>query len=390
MIAIIGLWVSLLLIFVGVPSFYYLYLRKVSSRSWNLKIDPEYSPPATIIIPTHNEEKTIRLKLENLSKVNYPKEKMQIIIVDDASSDKTVEEATSFASNNNTLNIRILNQSVRSGKSNSLNIALKQAENDVIVMSDADAFWDPNILREALPYLADSSVGAVIGKQKILNSDNSWITQAEEQYLNFAFDVIRLGESKIHSTIIFHGSFAAYKKELLTEFNVETDDSGTALDIVQKGARTILAHNAICFDISPTTLKGLVSAKIRRASQLVQVWVKCFKLLVKGKLQLPKRIIIPEVFMYVVNPIIFFLLIITSIFVLFIYFPYSIILPLILFSAVLNPKIRLLLIEFIQSNCILLIALFSCILGKKFIAWNPLEESRSILTRKLLEDKNLI
>jgi cellulose synthase/poly-beta-1,6-N-acetylglucosamine synthase-like glycosyltransferase len=390
LIAIIGLWVSLLLIFVGVPSFYYLYLRKVSSRSWNLKIDPEYSPPATIIIPTHNEEKTIRLKLENLSKVNYPKEKMQIIIVDDASSDKTVEEATSFASNNNTLNIRILNQSVRSGKSNSLNIALKQAENDVIVMSDADAFWDPNILREALPYLADSSVGAVIGKQKILNSDNSWITQAEEQYLNFAFDVIRLGESKIHSTIIFHGSFAAYKKELLTEFNVETDDSGTALDIVQKGARTILAHNAICFDISPTTLKGLVSAKIRRASQLVQVWVKCFKLLVKGKLQLPKRIIIPEVFMYVVNPIIFFLLIITSIFVLFIYFPYSIILPLILFSAVLNPKIRLLLIEFIQSNCILLIALFSCILGKKFIAWNPLEESRSILTRKLLEDKNLI
>ncbi|MFQ6127249.1 MAG: glycosyltransferase, partial [Candidatus Heimdallarchaeota archaeon] len=204
---IVMVWLLLGLVFFGVPSLYLLYLRRVASKPWNLNIDRKYDPPITIIIPTHNEEKTIGFKLENLCKVEYPKEKMQIILIDDASTDNTIKEVFKFLNLHPELNVELLNETERRGKSAVLNLALKRAKHDIIVMSDADAFWNSKILIETLPYLADPLVGAVIGRQKILNSNQSWITKIEETYLNLTFEIIRLGESKIHSTIIFHGLF---------------------------------------------------------------------------------------------------------------------------------------------------------------------------------------
>ena len=383
-------WLLLNLIFFGVPSLYFLFLRRVASIPWNVKIDRKYNPPITIIIPTHNEEKTIGLKLENLSTVAYPKEKMQVILADDASTDNTIKEALKFLNQHPEMSVEILNETKRRGKSGVLNIALKRAKHDIVVMSDADAFWVQNILTETLPYLADPSVGAVIGRQKVLNSNQSWVTQIEENYLNLTFEVIRLGESKIHSTIIFHGLFGAYKRNVLREFNHETDDSGTALDIVQKGARTIFIPEATCFDMSPITWKSLVSTKLRRASQLVQIYAKCLKLLAKNQLHLPKRIAVPEIFLYLFNPIVFLLLAATTLILISDFQIYSLILALFFLATLLLPKSRGVLFGVIQNNCILLSALVALVLRRKFIAWNTLEESRSLLTRDLLERENLL
>jgi len=342
------------------------------------------------MIPTHNEEKTIGFKLENLSTVAYRKEKMQVILVDDASTDNTIKEALKFLNQHPEMNVEILNEAERRGKSGVLNLALKRAKHDIVVMSDADAFWVQNILTETLPYLADPAVGAVIGRQKVLNSNQSWVTQIEEDYLNLTFEVIRLGESKIHSTIIFHGLFGAYKRSVLKEFNHETDDSGTALDIVQKGARTILIPEATCFDMSPITWKSLVSTKLRRASQLVQIYAKCLKLLTKNQLHLPKRIAVPEIFLYLFNPIVFLLLAATTLILISDFQIYSLIVTLFFLATLLLPKSRGFLFGVIQNNCILLSALVALVLRRKFIAWNTLEESRSLLTRDLLERENLL
>jgi len=390
LILLIVSWAILLFLFVGISGIYYLFLRRKASQKWNLVTDPNYSPSVTIIIPTHNEQKTIGLKLENLKKVDYPVEKMQIILVDDASTDNTVLEVNKFMQNNSELKAELLRQTQRTGKSKALNSALEYALNGIVVMSDADAFWAPDILKKALPYLADPAVGAIVGRQIVLNREQSWVTQAEAEYLDFVFDVVRLGESKIHSTIIFHGSFGAYKKEVLGTFNIETDDSGTALDIVQKGGRTVLADEAICFDISPSTWRGKFTLKNRRASQLVQIWGRCAKLLLKGELRLPKRISIPEIYIYLVNPVTFIAFALASLFLIWSYFPFSFILLAFAAGALVIRKSRLLLVELFQSNFILVIALSSYLSGKKFITWKPLEEPRSILTRDLLKTKNLI
>jgi len=387
---IIIVWLLLCLIFFGVPSLYFLYLRRVASRPWNLKIDRKYNPPITIIIPTHNEEKTIGFKLENLCNVRYLKEKMQIILIDDASTDNTIKTAVKFLNLHPELSVEMLSETERRGKSGVLNLALKRAKHDIVVISDADAFWTTHILTETLPYLADPKVGAVISRQKVLNSNQSWVTQTEETYLNFTFEVIRLGESKIHSTIVFHGLFGAYKREVLDEFNHETDDSGTALDIVQKGARTIFIPEATCFDISPFTWRGLVSTKLRRATQLVQIYAKCLKLLAKNQLHLPKRIAMPEIFLYLFNPIVFLLFAATTLIMISDFQLYSVILTSVFLATLLLPKSRGFLFGVIQNNCILLSALFALLLRRRFIFWDTLEESRSLLTRDMLEKENLL
>lgn len=389
MSSLLIVWVFLCSVFVSVPGVYYLYMKRAGSRPWNLKIDKSYTPLTTILIPTYNEERSIRLKLENLWKVKFSKEKIQVILVDDCSRDKTLEEVYNFLNYHSALDITVLSRTERSGKSKALNLALKYAKGDIIIVSDADCFWSPDILLKALPYLSDPSVGAVTGLEVLLNPRQSWVTRTEVAY-NDSVHEIRTGESKIHSTIFFQGGFGAYRRAVLDEFDHEADDSGTALNIVQKGFRTLLIPEAIYFTTFPSGWKGKIIVKARRASQLIKIWVKCLKLALKGQLALPKRTSLPEAFLYVFNPIIFLLLMgITLLLpleqpVLFWVFP-IILLPILLLE-----KSRTLFIEVIQDNCILLGALFLFILSKKSAIWKTAEQCRSCLTRDVLERKGLI
>ena len=114
-------------------------MRKNSSKPWNLKTDLSYKPSVSVIVPTYNEGQVIRSKLQNLAELNYPKELIEIIIVDSASSDNTIDELESFRQGKD-LNLTIIRERERKGKSFALNLALKRAVGEVVVVSDADCF----------------------------------------------------------------------------------------------------------------------------------------------------------------------------------------------------------------------------------------------------------
>jgi cellulose synthase/poly-beta-1,6-N-acetylglucosamine synthase-like glycosyltransferase len=156
---------------------------------------------------------------------------------------------------------------VHLGKVGCLNNALKQVQSDVVIISDVDCFWPSDILNKALGYLSDPSVGAVTARELLLNSADSWVTVGE-QFYDSNIQAVRIGESKLHSTIIFQGGFAAYRRSAFKEFNNALDDSGTALDLVQTNLRTLLIPEIGFFTVSPTTWKNKVNIKIRRAGHL--------------------------------------------------------------------------------------------------------------------------
>ena len=378
-------------LFFGVPGVYYLYLWRMSLRPWNLKIDKMDLPPVTVLVPAFNEEKTIRLKLLNLSKVIYEKEKMQVIVVDDASADNTVREAEEFSREHPELSLAVLRSEKRRGKAAGLNDALRVAEHDIIVVTDADTFWSRDILIEALPFFSDDSVGALNGRQTLLESEEKLSTQTERFYLNLTYGLIKLGESKIHSTIIYHGLFSAYKRKFLERFNVENDDSGTALDIVQNGGRTIFVPAAKCFEIPTQSWKAKVTTKIRRATQLLAIYSRCLKLMVHGHLRLPFRIAFPEIFIYLVNPILFILLLSLAVLFLATNLTYLLVAALILAILLIVPsKLRLVFLEAVQDYFILFLALLSFVSGRRFSMWETQGESRSLLTDSMLSRYDLI
>ena len=392
------LWYSLMIlvawfvvagVFLGVPGIYFLQMKKRSQKPWNLKIDEKYQPSVAILVPVHNEEKTIRLKLANLSRVEYPSEKMEIVVVNDASTDNTINELNHFEAEKSSLKLKVFDSKEHLGKTHCLNRALSSVKADVIIISDADCFWPSDILLKALPYLSDPSIGAITARELLLNPLGSWVTLGE-QFYDDTVQSIRIGESKEHSTIFFQGGFAAYKREKLCEFNHAADDSGTALDLVQKRSRAILIPEIGFYTPFPTIWRNKVSLKIRRASQLQHLWAKCLNLLVHGKLILPKKIAGPEIFLHIFNPLLLVALGVLSVFVIFQYPLFLLAFLLVLISALLIKKARTTIIEVLQNNLILLAALGSLNTNRGFKLWRTGQESRFLITEDLLKEKQLV
>jgi biofilm PGA synthesis N-glycosyltransferase PgaC len=386
---IIIAWLAIAAIFVGVPSVYYLQMKKWSTRPWKLDIDENYQPSAAILVPVHNEEKTVRLKLENLSKVRYPAEKIETVIVNDASTDNTLTEISQFTAHNSSIKVNVFDSKERLGKTSCLNQALRSVNADIVIISDADCFWPSDLLLKALPYLSDPSVGAITGRELLLNPKGSWVTAGEQFYDN-TVQSIRIGESKLHSTIIFQGGFAAYKYSTLHGFDHEADDSGTALDIVQRNSRALLIPEIGFYTVVPTIWKNKVTLKIRRASQLQHLWIRSLKLLLRRKLAIPKRIVVPNIFLHILNPLLLIFLAILSALVFFQFPMFLLAFLLVLCPTLLIRRTRTVIFEALLNNFILLVALTSFFSHSNSRLWKTAQESRFLLTEDLLKEKQLL
>lgn len=376
-------------VFFGVPLSYFAYMKKRSTDRWNLNIDRSYAPSATVLVPVHNEEKLMRLKLENIAKVNYPSDKLDVVVVNDCSVDGTLKEVNQYITAHPEQKIHVFDSQVHLGKVGCLNRALENVRSDVVIISDVDCFWPSDILTKSLVYLSDSTVGAVTAREWLLNSGDSWVTVGE-QFYNTHIQAVRIGESKLHSTIIFQGGFAAYKRNALTEFNHDTDDSGTALDIVQTNLRSLLIPEIGFFTVTPATLRSKINIKIRRAGHLQHLWARSLNLLVHGKLAMPKRIAIPEIILHIFNPLLMVLWAALTTAAMVAY-PLLGLLLLVLVGGVLAVRrARIMAFEFVQNNLILLLALSSFITKRNFKLWKPTADSRSALDIAVLRKMNLI
>lgn len=376
-------------VFFGVPVAYFAYMKKRSSAGWNLKIAKDYFPSATALIPVHNEEKVIALKLENIAKLTYPKDKLEVMIVNDCSADSTLKEVANYMATHPDQKITVFDSKVHLGKVGCLNNALKQVQSDVVIISDVDCFWPSDILNKALGYLSDPSVGAVTARELLLNSADSWVTVGE-QFYDSNIQAVRIGESKLHSTIIFQGGFAAYRRSAFKEFNNALDDSGTALDLVQTNLRTLLIPEIGFFTVSPTTWKNKVNIKIRRAGHLQHLWGRCLNLLAHGKLAMPKRIAVPEIMLHIFNPLLLIVFAVLTVAVGVVYPLLGLALLLLVGGALAVKRTRVMLFELLQNNFILLLALSSFLTKRNFKFWKPVAESRNALTEAILREKKLI
>jgi cellulose synthase/poly-beta-1,6-N-acetylglucosamine synthase-like glycosyltransferase len=311
---------------------------------------------------------------------------MEVIVVDSNSSDGTIEIAKKFLSENPQINFRLLVEEKRKGKSHALNYALAQSQGEVIVVSDADCFWPSDILEKAIPFLADSSVGAISGPKILLNSEQSWVTRMEDTYLRSA-NLLRLGESKSGSTGFFEGGFSAFKKEAFKRFDdyaTGSDDCGTVISVIERNHRAMLVPEAKFFTTFPTTFRGKIAIKSRRTNQLVRLFGKYLYLSIKNRAKLARKSIVPNILLYLISPIAFFVfLFLTSI--LLVNFPLLLLSGLLL----LIPSVRFYSYMILESNALLLISLLAVLIGKRFSMWRQ-PEDRAFLTKETLSRFSLI
>jgi cellulose synthase/poly-beta-1,6-N-acetylglucosamine synthase-like glycosyltransferase len=294
--------IGLALMHFGFPLTYYCYLKKLwLNKPWSVRGDSEYKPRVSIIVPTYNEANLVKQKLDNIASQDYPKELVEIIIVDSASTDGTLEVVKEWIAGHRDVEAKLIEENVRRGKAHALNKALEVAMGEVVVTTDVDSTWPSrDTLASALSWFSYPLVGAVTCL-KIPAGES--FAGVERGYRDL-YNVVRLCESKKYSTPVFHGELAAFRRDLLVQLggfptDIGADDSHTATLIALKGYRAIAVDNVICRELVPG--KGYHMWRIRRAQHLIQHFTKAMKLLPKAPREF-KPILLAETWLHLFNP----------------------------------------------------------------------------------------
>jgi cellulose synthase/poly-beta-1,6-N-acetylglucosamine synthase-like glycosyltransferase len=243
-------WISiavLIFTYVGYPPLIWLFGR-LCNRPF--RRDPGHTPLATLIIAAHNEEAVIAEKIENALSQDYPADKLEIIIASDASSDQTVAIARRFASPR----LRVLDLRERSGKLGAVVKAVRLARGQIIVLTDANAFYAPDTISQLAAPFADPAIGCVCGAKTILRDKaNRLATDAEEGHYWQFESFIKSAETLSGSCVGADGSVYAVRAGLFPAPPLDRllmDDLIISLMINLQGYRSVFIPQARAFEYS--------------------------------------------------------------------------------------------------------------------------------------------
>ena len=232
-----------------------------------------FEQKVSIIVPAYNEGKNIKDCLDSIYDSNYPKEKIEIIVVDDGSTDNTVKIVKKYDE------IKILKQN-HLGKVEALNLGAKKASHEILLTVDADTMLDKDCIKELVKPFSDKMIGATTGNNNVRNK-KSMISIFQNVEYHFS-NLIRNSFSTVFKNgIWFSGSLACYRKSALQKigyFKKDTlaEDQDIALEIKKYGMKTINVSTAIGYTIVPTKIKELYKQRSRW-------WIGTLQSIVKNK-----------------------------------------------------------------------------------------------------------
>ncbi len=247
-------WISLLTFWFSLLALFYTYLGYplivallVKIRKQQPTVDKKtIYPHVTIIIAAYNEEDCIATTLENKISLDYPNEKLQIIVISDESEDQTDSIVESFTDRGVTL----LRQSPRAGKTSALNLAVPHARGEIIVFSDANSIYAPDAIQHLVANFADKDVGYVTGKMIYTNSDGTTIGDGCSAYMKYE-NWLREIETSLGSIVGVDGGIDAMRKELYSQLNTDQlPDFVQPLKVVKKGFRVVYEPAALLREAS--------------------------------------------------------------------------------------------------------------------------------------------
>jgi len=222
-------------------------------------------PLVSIIVPARNEEKVIRQCIRSLLETGYPNK--EIIVVDDASTDKTYQIARRFADRKEITLLRNTSPQGRGGKSFAMNLALGVCKGDYIVQVDADTTFDRNTLEEMLAPFADPKVGAVTGNIKVRNAGNTIVTKFQACEYLLSITLWRNWASRLGILLQIAGGLSCFRRDLLQEVGAWdselVEDADLTMKIRKLGFKTIFAKSAVAFTTVPETLNALAAQRKR-------------------------------------------------------------------------------------------------------------------------------
>ena len=224
--------------------------------------DIKWFPTVTIIVPCFNEERTVYNTICSLLGLDYPKEKLSIILVNDGSTDGTRHELDRFKDHPQ---ISILSKE-NGGKHTALNLALEKVESDLVGCLDADSFVNSDALKKIVPFFDDASIMAVTPSIKVFEPKSvlQYVQKVEYSWGIF----LRRMLSSIGALYVTPGPFSIFRTRVFVELGGyahghQTEDLEMALRLQKHRYKIVNSHRAHVYTVAPTHFPALFKQRVR-------------------------------------------------------------------------------------------------------------------------------
>lgn len=289
--------------------YFILFLHTKEIKEKTIPKD-DYEPTISIVIATYNEEENISKKLENVFQLDYPSDKMEVIVVD-ASTDNTPEIVKKWMIRHP--NIRLIREKHRRGLASALNLGYSLAKGEIVIKTDCDQLLGKDSIKQIVSNFVDPNIGAVSGRQLLMDE-----SKHETGYRSLV-DVKRLIENKVDSIYLLE-PFSAFRKRLIESIDKRSvaDEAELGLKIRKKGYKVIFDPDAYFYEKIPSKTIDRLKIKQRRAQGHIRLMLSNLDILFNPKYGKYGMIIFPlNFYLVVIEP--WLLLLISLVFPIFLY-----------------------------------------------------------------------
>jgi cellulose synthase/poly-beta-1,6-N-acetylglucosamine synthase-like glycosyltransferase len=226
-------------------------------------------PSVSVIVAAHDEDAVIERRLENLLELDYPRDRLEIVVASDASTDRTDELVQRFAGRG----VRLV-RCPRGGKVAAQNHTVPTTGGEILAFSDANATWAPDALRKLVRRFADPQVAYVCGRLRLEAADGS---NREGAYWRFEL-ALRAAESRLHSVTGGNGSIYAVRRSEYVDVDPRFGhDLSFPYLMVQRGKRAVYEPEATAFEKPTPTNETEYRRKVR-------MFEHCWLIVSRGKM----------------------------------------------------------------------------------------------------------
>ncbi len=248
---------------------FFHYRRSAKEKRQADALQFEY-PKVTILIPAHNEEKVIRYTLDAMTKLEYPAERLDILVINDGSSDGTAAIVREFTARDTRVRLYDVPRGEGGkGKSRALNLGLRETDADFIAVYDADNTPHPSAIRYLMAQLLmDPTLGAVLGKFRTINKDRNLLTRfINIETLSFQ-NMLQAGRWRLFKIATLPGTNLIIRRELLTKLggwdeDAITEDSELSIRIYMQGYRIKFIPYSVTYEQEPESWRVWIKQRTR-------------------------------------------------------------------------------------------------------------------------------
>lgn len=271
-------------VFFGLIAYHYLFypvLIKLLSLKKRIVVDipdvmdlsDDQIPTVSFIVAAYNEEKVIEEKIRNTLSLDYPKNKIEIIIASHGSDDNTASIAKSYANDG----VISLHSDKREGKTAALNYAVDVAKGDIIVFSDANNMFSVDAVKYLVRHYVDPSIGGVCGLKSIISATDRQSSEGDGLYWKYE-SAIKNAESKCGTITNADGEIFSLRRDLYEPMDkaIINDDLELTFDLINKGYRIVYEMKATSSELASINLIDDYFVKVRMVAGGFQALSKYF------------------------------------------------------------------------------------------------------------------